>query len=193
MVALLVQTGLFDTSLTLCQTFNLSLTPVFEGLTFKCVMIYPVSGHFKSISSDFWSANFSLCVGVSNCNIKVIRTRQRCGTGLQPISCQLSLLLKSPGLSKYSLILIITMNFEACLPKLNFSPHSATDEAWRLLAHYLEKYPSQNAQYHRCVINKLLSHGVPVPDWLINAYKVVVVVFSALHPTDRQRKAITVV
>jgi len=38
MVALLVQTGLFDTSLTLCQTFNLSLTPVFEGLTFKYVM-----------------------------------------------------------------------------------------------------------------------------------------------------------
>lgn len=35
MVTLLVQTGLFDTSLTLCQTFNLSLTPVFEGLTFK--------------------------------------------------------------------------------------------------------------------------------------------------------------
>jgi len=61
MVALLVQTGLFDTSLTLCQTFNLSLTPVFEGLTFKYVMIYPVSGHFKSVS-DFLSADFfSLC------------------------------------------------------------------------------------------------------------------------------------
>uniref|UniRef100_A0A8C1TAD7 Nucleoporin 160 n=1 Tax=Cyprinus carpio TaxID=7962 RepID=A0A8C1TAD7_CYPCA len=39
MVALLVQTGLFDTALTLCQTFNLSLTPVFEGLTFKCIKL----------------------------------------------------------------------------------------------------------------------------------------------------------
>lgn len=35
MVALLVQTGLFDSALTLCQIFKLSLTPVFEGLTYK--------------------------------------------------------------------------------------------------------------------------------------------------------------
>lgn len=35
MEALLVQTGLFDSALTLCQTFKLSLTPVFEGLTYK--------------------------------------------------------------------------------------------------------------------------------------------------------------
>lgn len=35
MVALLVQTGLFDTALSLCQTFKLPLTQVFEGLTFK--------------------------------------------------------------------------------------------------------------------------------------------------------------
>lgn len=49
---------------------------------------------------------------------------------------------------------------------------SATDEAWRLLASYLEKHPTQNAQHHRCVINKLLSHGVPLPDWMVNTYKV---------------------
>lgn len=49
---------------------------------------------------------------------------------------------------------------------------SATDEAWRLLASYLERYPSANAQYHRCVINKLLSHDVPLPDWLVKSYKV---------------------
>lgn len=35
MEALLVQTGLFDSALTLCQTFKLSLTPIFEGLTYK--------------------------------------------------------------------------------------------------------------------------------------------------------------
>lgn len=35
MVALLVQVGLFDTALSLCQTFRLPLTPVFEGLTYK--------------------------------------------------------------------------------------------------------------------------------------------------------------
>lgn len=49
---------------------------------------------------------------------------------------------------------------------------SATDEAWRLLASYLDRYPSANGQYHRCVINKLLSHGVPLPDWLVKSYKV---------------------
>uniref|UniRef100_A0A4W6C3P0 Nucleoporin 160 n=1 Tax=Lates calcarifer TaxID=8187 RepID=A0A4W6C3P0_LATCA len=39
MVALLVQSGLFDSALSLCQTFRLSLTPVFEGLAFKCVRL----------------------------------------------------------------------------------------------------------------------------------------------------------
>ena len=36
-VALLVRAGLFDTAITLCQTFKLPLTPIFEGLTFKYV------------------------------------------------------------------------------------------------------------------------------------------------------------
>ena len=49
---------------------------------------------------------------------------------------------------------------------------SATDEAWRLLASYLERFPSANIQNHRCVIHKLLSHGVPLPDWLVKSYKV---------------------
>ena len=38
---------------------------------------------------------------------------------------------------------------------------------------YLERYPSQNSLYHRCVINKLLAHGIPLPNWLINSYKTV--------------------
>ncbi|KAF4009453.1 hypothetical protein G4228_000119 [Cervus hanglu yarkandensis] len=82
MVTLLVQAGLFDTAISLCQTFKLPLTPVFEGLAFN-----------------------------------------------------------------------------------------ATDEAWRLLSTYLERYKVQNNLYHHCVINKLLSHGVPLPNWLINSYK----------------------
>nr|XP_015820477.2 nuclear pore complex protein Nup160 [Nothobranchius furzeri] len=48
---------------------------------------------------------------------------------------------------------------------------SATDEAWRLLASYLDRYPSTNGQYHRHVIHKLLQHGVPLPDWLLQSYK----------------------
>lgn len=40
MVALLVQAGLFDTAISLCQTFKLPLTPVFEGLSFKYVTSY---------------------------------------------------------------------------------------------------------------------------------------------------------
>uniref|UniRef100_A0A672U633 Nucleoporin 160 n=1 Tax=Strigops habroptila TaxID=2489341 RepID=A0A672U633_STRHB len=38
-VALLVRAGLFDTAITLCQTFKLPLTPIFEGLTFKCIKL----------------------------------------------------------------------------------------------------------------------------------------------------------
>lgn len=49
---------------------------------------------------------------------------------------------------------------------------SATDEAWRLLESYLLRYPSCNGQHHHCIINKLLSHGVPLPDWLVKSYKV---------------------
>ena len=52
------------------------------------------------------------------------------------------------------------------------SVFSAADEAWRLLASYLDRYPSANGQHHRCVINKLLSHGAPLPDWLVKSYKV---------------------
>lgn len=40
MVTLLVQAGLFDTAVSLCQTFKLPLTPVFEGLAFKYVIHY---------------------------------------------------------------------------------------------------------------------------------------------------------
>ncbi|KAG7233027.1 hypothetical protein INR49_007542 [Caranx melampygus] len=82
MVALLVQSGLFDSALSLCQTFNLSLTPVDDRLK-----------------------------------------------------------------SQY--------------------------EAWRLLSSYLDRYPSSNGRHHQCVINKLLSHGVPLPDWLVKSYKAV--------------------
>ncbi|MBN3325015.1 NU160 protein, partial [Atractosteus spatula] len=39
MVTLLVQAGLFDAALSLCQTFQLPLTPVFEGLAFKCIKL----------------------------------------------------------------------------------------------------------------------------------------------------------
>lgn len=46
MVTLLVQAGLFDTAISLCQTFKLPLTPVFEGLAFKYVW------------NSFYSLNF---------------------------------------------------------------------------------------------------------------------------------------
>uniref|UniRef100_A0A1A7YTS7 Nucleoporin 160kDa n=1 Tax=Iconisemion striatum TaxID=60296 RepID=A0A1A7YTS7_9TELE len=57
------------------------------------------------------------------------------------------------------------------LSVVNTKESSATDEAWRLLASYLNKYPSANGQYHRHVIHKLLQHGVPLPDWLLQSYK----------------------
>ncbi len=67
-------------------------------------LITPVSAQSRSAGCFlFWLLHgvISLCAGVSNCSVKEIRTRRRCGTGLQLISCQLLLLLKSPGLLRY--------------------------------------------------------------------------------------------
>ncbi|XP_066487596.1 nuclear pore complex protein Nup160 [Tiliqua scincoides] len=116
LVALLVQAGLFDTAISLCQTYNLSLRPVFEGLTFKCIKLQ-FGGEAALTEAWDWLATNQLP--------SVITTKET----------------------------------------------SATDEAWRLLSSYLDRYKSQNCPYHRCVINKLLSHGVPLPNWLINSYK----------------------
>ncbi|RXM34397.1 Nuclear pore complex protein Nup160 [Acipenser ruthenus] len=111
MVALLIQAGLFDAALSLCQTFKLSLPPVFEGLAFKCIKLQYGGEAIQSEAWDWLAAN------------------------------QLSSVIST-------------------------KESSATDEAWRLLSSYLERYKCQNGQYHRCVINKLLSHGVPIPNWL---------------------------
>lgn len=46
-MSLLVRAGLFDSAITLCQTFKLPLTPIFEGLTFKYV-------HVLSLLSHLW-------------------------------------------------------------------------------------------------------------------------------------------
>uniref|UniRef100_A0A8C3AX98 Nucleoporin 160 n=1 Tax=Cyclopterus lumpus TaxID=8103 RepID=A0A8C3AX98_CYCLU len=116
MVALLVQTGLFDSALSICQTFKLNLTSVFEGLTFKCIKLQ-FRGEESQNEAWSWLAANQLS--------SVVNTKES----------------------------------------------SATDEAWQLLASYLDRYPSANGQHHRCVINKLLSHGVPLPDWLIKSYK----------------------
>ncbi|XP_072374893.1 nuclear pore complex protein Nup160 [Scyliorhinus torazame] len=116
MVALLVQVGLFDAAASLCQTFKLSLTPIFEGLSFKCIKLQFMGEAAQSAAWDW------------------LKTNQ----------------IPSVVATKES---------------------SATDEAWRLLSSYLDRYQSQSSQYHRCVINKLLSHGVPLPNWLINSYK----------------------
>ncbi|XP_063014518.1 nuclear pore complex protein Nup160 [Melospiza melodia melodia] len=115
-VSLLVRAGLFDSAITLCQTFKLPLTPIFEGLTFKCINLQLGGEAAQAKAWDWLAAN------------------------------QLSALVTT-------------------------KESSATDEAWRLLSSYLERYPSQNSLYHRCVINKLLAHGIPLPNWLINSYK----------------------
>ncbi|XP_036116122.1 nuclear pore complex protein Nup160 [Molossus molossus] len=116
MVTLLVQAGLFDTAISLCQTFKLPLTPVFEGLAFKCIKLQ-FGGEAAQAEAWAWLAANQLS--------SVITTKES----------------------------------------------SATDEAWRLLSTYLERYKVQNNLYHHCVIKKLLSHGVPLPNWLINSYK----------------------
>ncbi|XP_029289828.1 nuclear pore complex protein Nup160 [Cottoperca gobio] len=116
MVSLLIQTGLFDSALSVCQTFNLNLTSVFEGLTFKCIKLQ-FGGEETQNEAWSWLAANQLS--------SVVNTKES----------------------------------------------SAADEAWRLLSSYLLRYPCANGQHHRCVINKLLSHGVPLPDWLIKSYK----------------------
>ncbi|XP_028287626.1 nuclear pore complex protein Nup160 isoform X2 [Parambassis ranga] len=117
LVALLIQSGLFDSALSLCQTFRLNLTPVFEGLTFKCIKLQ--FGGEEALN-DAWS-------WLAANQLSVVNTKES----------------------------------------------SATDEAWRLLASYLDRYPSTNGQHHRCVIHKLLLHGVSLPDWLVKSYKCV--------------------
>ncbi|KAJ3596705.1 hypothetical protein NHX12_003109, partial [Muraenolepis orangiensis] len=116
MVSLLVQAGLFDCALSLCQTFSLPLTAVFEGLAFKCIKLQLGGEESQNEAWSWLAAN------------------------------QLS-------------------------PIVNTKESSATDEAWRLLASYLERHASQSARHHREVINKMMAHGLPLPDWLVNAYK----------------------
>ncbi|XP_062918368.1 nuclear pore complex protein Nup160 isoform X1 [Mobula hypostoma] len=115
-VALLVQVGLFDTAISLCQTFKLSLTPIFEALAFKCIKLQFSGEAAQSAAWDWLKTNQMP---------SVIATKES----------------------------------------------SATNEAWRLLSSYLDRFQSSSSQYHHCVINKLLSHGVPLPNWLINSYK----------------------
>uniref|UniRef100_A0A8B9EMR6 Nucleoporin 160 n=1 Tax=Anser cygnoides TaxID=8845 RepID=A0A8B9EMR6_ANSCY len=57
MVALLVRAGLFDTAITLCQTFKLPLTPVFEGLTFKCIKLQLGGEAAQAEAWDWLAAN----------------------------------------------------------------------------------------------------------------------------------------
>ncbi|XP_053305363.1 nuclear pore complex protein Nup160 [Spea bombifrons] len=117
-VSLLVQAGLFDTAISLCQTFKLSLMPVFEGLAYKCIKLQH-SGEAAQVDAWQWLATNQLST--------IVSTKET----------------------------------------------SATDESWRLLTSYLEKYEAQNGQYHRCIISKLLAHGLPLPSWLINSYKAI--------------------
>lgn len=117
LLVLLVQTGLFDSALTLSQTFSLSVTPVFEGLAFKCIKLQLGGEESQNEAWGWLAAN----------QLSVVNTKES----------------------------------------------SAADEAWRLLASYLDRYPSTSGQHHRYVIHKLLSHGVPLPDWLVRAYKCV--------------------
>ncbi|XP_047451481.1 nuclear pore complex protein Nup160 [Mugil cephalus] len=115
LVALLVQNGLFDSALTLCRSFGLNLSHVFEGLTFKCIKLQFGGEESQNEAWSWLAAN----------QLSVVNTKES----------------------------------------------SAADEAWRLLASYLDRYPSSNGQHHRCIVHKLLSHGVPLPDWLVKSYK----------------------
>ncbi|XP_055957883.1 nuclear pore complex protein Nup160 [Patella vulgata] len=49
---------------------------------------------------------------------------------------------------------------------------SATDQAWWLLQYYLECYETGNGKYHRCVAERLLAHGFPLPTWFLNSYRI---------------------
>lgn len=53
---------------------------------------------------------------------------------------------------------------------------SVADQAWKLLQGYLDKLrDTENGRcYYRCVASKLLSIGAPLPTWLINDYKVII-------------------
>uniref|UniRef100_A0A8C5TIX1 Nucleoporin 160 n=1 Tax=Malurus cyaneus samueli TaxID=2593467 RepID=A0A8C5TIX1_9PASS len=56
-VSLLVRAGLFDSAITLCQTFKLPLTPIFEGLTFKCIKLQLGGEAAQAKAWDWLAAN----------------------------------------------------------------------------------------------------------------------------------------
>lgn len=58
-LALLIRAGLFDTAITLCQTFKLPLTAVFEGLTFKCIKLQ-LGGEAAQAEAWEWLASNQL-------------------------------------------------------------------------------------------------------------------------------------
>uniref|UniRef100_A0A668ADZ8 Nucleoporin 160 n=1 Tax=Myripristis murdjan TaxID=586833 RepID=A0A668ADZ8_9TELE len=83
MVALLVQTGLFDCALSLCQTFKLPLMSVFEGLAFKCIKLQYSGEEVQNEAWNWLAANqLSTVVNTKESRlafqITALRTSQRC-------------------------------------------------------------------------------------------------------------------
>ncbi|ESO97630.1 hypothetical protein LOTGIDRAFT_228261 [Lottia gigantea] len=48
---------------------------------------------------------------------------------------------------------------------------SCVDQAWWLLQYYIECYECKNGKYHRCIAERLLSHGFSLPTWFLNSYR----------------------
>lgn len=97
MVALLVQNGLFDCAVSVCQTFKLSLAPVFEGLTFKWVS-HLSSDQRRWGSNTMKPSDHHFFTDASSFSLEERRLRTKPGTGWLLISCHLSSTPKSPGI-----------------------------------------------------------------------------------------------
>ena len=119
-VGQLVNVGLYDRAVIICQLFKLRLNTVMESLALRCVNLAR-SNLYSTTTMDTMSYDW-----------------------LQENSLTLSNVPQNS---------------------------SAADMGWSLLQNYLERYEENTAQYHRCVAIKLLSHGFPLPTWLVNSYK----------------------
>ena len=117
-VALLLNVGLFDSAVTLSQSFSLSLVPVFEAIASKCLT--------NALRSDAYSSH----------------------------STDKDVYMKSDM-------------HEDLINNFN-----SQQNMWNVLEKYLFQYEAAGkSELHRCVTEKLLSHGAALPAWLRLSYQ----------------------
>ncbi|KAK5927245.1 hypothetical protein CgunFtcFv8_012426 [Champsocephalus gunnari] len=133
MVSLLVQSGLFDSALSVCQAFSLSLSPVFEGLTFKCIKLQGGGRSLRATPGAGWQP--ISCQQSSTPRSQVLQTRPG---GCSPLTCSVPLpdwLIKSYKEVDAASLLRLYLNFDLL------------EEAGDLVLEYVDALLGRNRYY----------------------------------------------